>query len=43
MRTVIQRVKHSSVSINGEVKSQIGQGILILIGIEDSDNQDDIE
>jgi len=43
MRAVIQRVKYSSVSIDGKVKSQIGQGMLILIGIEDSDNQDDVE
>ena len=43
MRTVIQRVKHASVSINGMVKSRIGLGVLILLGIEDADNQEDIE
>lgn len=43
MRTVIQRVKHASVTIDGQVKSKIGQGILILVGIEDADNRDDIE
>ncbi len=43
MRTVIQRVKHASVTIDGEVKSRIGYGLLIFIGIEDSDNQEDIE
>ena len=43
MRAVIQRVKHSSVSIDREIKSQIGQGLLILIGVEDSDSQDDVE
>ena len=42
MRTVIQRVKHASVRIEGAVKSQIGEGILIFLGIEDADNHDDI-
>ena len=43
MRTVIQRVKHASVRIGGAVKSRIGEGLLILIGIEDADNQEDIK
>ncbi|MDR0575758.1 MAG: D-tyrosyl-tRNA(Tyr) deacylase [Tannerella sp.] len=43
MRTVIQRVKHASVAIDGKVKSRIGYGLLIFLGIEDSDNQEDIE
>lgn len=43
MRAVIQRVKKASVVINGMVKASIEQGLLILIGIEDSDNQEDIE
>ena len=43
MRTVIQRVKYASVSINGKIKSKIDKGLLILIGIEDSDNQADID
>ena len=43
MRTVIQRVKYASVNIDGKVKSKIGQGLLILLGIEDSDNLTDIE
>ena len=43
MRTVIQRVKYASVTIDGNLKSQIGQGLLVLLGIEDSDNKDDIE
>ena len=43
MRTVVQRVNYASVSIDGKVKSQIEQGLLILLGVEDSDNQDDIE
>ena len=43
MRAVIQRVTNSSVSINGTIESKIEQGLLILIGIEDLDNQEDIE
>ena len=43
MRTVVQRVKYASVVIDGKEKSRIGQGILILLGVEDADNQDDIE
>ena len=41
MRTVIQRVRHASVTIEGRVKSEIGQGLLILVGVEDSDTQED--
>ena len=43
MRTVIQRVAHASVTINGKLKSQIGQGMLVLVGIEDADNEEDVE
>ncbi|MDR2915861.1 MAG: D-tyrosyl-tRNA(Tyr) deacylase [Tannerella sp.] len=43
MRTVIQRVKHASVTIDGKVKSRIKYGLLILLGIEDFDNQEDID
>lgn len=43
MRTVIQRVQHCSVTIDGEVKSKIGNGMLVLVGIEDRDTQEDIE
>lgn len=43
MRAVIQRVKHASVTIEGRVKSSIQQGLLILVGIEDSDSNEDIE
>ena len=35
MRVVIQRVKHASVTIDGQLKSAIQQGYLILLGIED--------
>ena len=35
MRTVIQRVQHASVAIDGAVRSEIGKGLLILVGFED--------
>lgn len=43
MRALIQRVTKASVTIEGEVKSSIGSGLLIFLGIEDSDTQEDIE
>ena len=43
MRTVIQRVQHCSVTIDGQLKSNIGSGMLVLVGIEDRDTQEDIE
>lgn len=43
MRTVIQRVTRASVTIDGEIRSQIGKGLMILVGIEDKDAQEDIE
>ena len=43
MRALIQRVKKASVTIDGTLKSKIGNGQLILIGIEESDNSEDIE
>jgi D-tyrosyl-tRNA(Tyr) deacylase len=43
MRLVIQRVSEASVSIAGKVKSAISTGLLILVGIEDSDTAEDIE
>ena len=43
MRVVIQRVTEASVSIRGAVHSRIGQGVLILVGIEDRDGESDIE
>jgi D-tyrosyl-tRNA(Tyr) deacylase len=42
MRTVIQRVTHASVSIDSEVKSEINKGLLVLVGIEDADQIEDI-
>jgi D-tyrosyl-tRNA(Tyr) deacylase len=41
MRAVIQRVTRASVTINEKLKSEIGIGLLIFIGIEDSDNESD--
>ncbi|WP_294635189.1 D-aminoacyl-tRNA deacylase [uncultured Bacteroides sp.] len=43
MRTVIQRTRHASVTINGTCKSAIGKGLLILVGIEETDSQEDID
>jgi D-aminoacyl-tRNA deacylase len=42
MRVVIQRVSEASVTIEGHRKANIGKGLLILVGIEDADNQEDI-
>ena len=42
MKAVIQRVSQSSVTINEEIVAQIQQGLLVLVGIEDADNQQDI-
>lgn len=43
MRTVIQRVTHASVTIDGVCKSKIGKGLLVLVGVEDVDSKDDVE
>lgn len=43
MRIVIQRVSHASVTINNKKKSEINNGFLILLGIEEADNQEDID
>lgn len=42
MRIIIQRVRNASVTINGQLHSSIGQGMMILVGIEDADNEEDI-
>ncbi len=42
MRAVIQRVAHSSVTIEGKIHGQTGPGLLILLGIEDADTVEDI-
>ena len=43
MKVVIQRVSEASVKIDGEIKSSIKNGLLILLGIEDADGDEDIE
>ena len=42
MRAVIQRVSEASVKIEGAVHSAIGNGLLVLLGIEDADSDDDV-
>ena len=42
MRAVVQRVSSASVTIEGREKSAIGQGLLILLGVEDADTQEDL-
>jgi D-tyrosyl-tRNA(Tyr) deacylase len=42
MRTVIQRTQRASVTIDGVCKSKIGKGLLVLIGVEEQDNEEDI-
>ncbi len=43
MRAVIQRVSRASVKTDNKIKSEISTGLLVLIGIEESDNDTDIE
>jgi D-tyrosyl-tRNA(Tyr) deacylase len=43
MRAVIQRVTRASVTISNKIKSEIGPGLLVLLGIEENDDNDDIE
>jgi len=43
MRAVIQRVSKASVTIDGIIKDSIGNGLLVLLGIEHEDNMDDVE
>lgn len=43
MRVLIQRVNKASVTISNEIKSEIGHGLLVLIGIENEDEQEDID
>ena len=43
MRAIIQRVSKASVEIEGDIKSLIGKGLLVLAGIEDADTTDDVE
>ena len=43
MRVVAQRVSKASVTIDGRVKSSIGKGMMLLLGIEEADNEEDVE
>ncbi|HEV2480960.1 MAG TPA: D-aminoacyl-tRNA deacylase [Puia sp.] len=43
MRAVIQRVSRASVTIEGIIKSSIARGLLVFVGIEDADAQEDLE
>ena len=43
MRTVIQRVQHASVTIDGTQKSAIGKGLLLLLGVEETDTSEDVD
>lgn len=43
MRTLIQRVSHASVTIDGAIKSSIQEGLLVLVGIEEPDTMEDVE
>jgi D-aminoacyl-tRNA deacylase len=43
MRVILQRVKEASVTIEGVIKSEIKEGLLILLGIENEDGEDDIQ
>lgn len=43
MRVIIQRVSEAQVSVNGDVIAAIGKGLLVLLGIEDADSEEDIE
>ncbi|HET9057675.1 MAG TPA: D-aminoacyl-tRNA deacylase [Chitinophagaceae bacterium] len=43
MRAVIQRVKNASVTVEGNIKGAIENGLLVFLGVEDADMQEDIE
>ncbi|MCC5935691.1 MAG: D-tyrosyl-tRNA(Tyr) deacylase [Lunatimonas sp.] len=43
MIAVLQRVSEASVAISGEIRGKIGIGLLVLLGIEDADNEEDIQ
>lgn len=43
MRALIQRVKHADVVIDGRVNGEIGQGLLVLLGVHSTDSQEDID
>ncbi len=43
MRVVIQRVNYASVKVDGEIRGQVGPGLLVLMGVEDADGDEDIQ
>ena len=43
MRVVVQKVKEASVTVNGKIISAINKGLLVLVGIENDDTQEDID
>ena len=43
MRIVIQRVSESSVTIDGQLHSEIGQGMMVLVGVREGDTLDDVK
>jgi D-tyrosyl-tRNA(Tyr) deacylase len=43
MRVVIQRVSKASVTVNGKITGQVENGLLVLLGIEDADTEEDIQ
>lgn len=43
MRAVVQRVKRSSVSVDGKIVSKIGKGLMVLLGVEVNDDESDLD
>ena len=43
MRAVVQRVKSSSVSVDGKIISKIGKGLMVLLGVEVNDDEKDLD
>lgn len=43
MRVVVQRVKHASVTINGSVNGKINNGFLVLLGVQSTDSEQDVD
>ena len=43
MRVVVQRVSRTSVTIKDVLKAEIGKGMMVLLGVEEADNQEDVE
>ncbi len=43
MRVVVQRVAHARVVVEGETVGSIGRGLMVLVGVEDADTQEDVD